>query len=59
MASTFSISFTAYDKVNRRNLYMKADGKRFSSHQTIKICSDVKYETTVIVKPANEELNLE
>ena len=57
--ATFTVSFSAYDRANKRNLYVKADGKRFSDNQTIKVCSDVKYDLTVIVKPTNPELKLE
>ena len=57
--ATFTVSLSAYDRANKRNLYVKADGKRFSDNQTIKVCSDVKYDLTVIVKPTNPELKLE
>ena len=59
MTDTFSISLTAFDRANHRNLYVKADGKRFSDSQTLKVCTDVKYDLTVTVKPKNPELKLE
>jgi len=59
MTDAFSISLCAYDRGNSRNLYVKADGKRFDDNQTIKISTDVKYDLTVQIKPNNPELKLE
>lgn len=59
MSDSFSISLSAYDRGNDRRLFMKADGKRFEENQTIKICTDAKYDLTVTVKPNNPELKLE
>jgi hypothetical protein len=50
------ITFMAHDRVNSRGLYMKADGKRFGSSQTLKVCCDVKYEVSVIIKPSLQKL---
>ena len=50
--SKFTVTFEAYDRVNKRNLFFKADGKRFGSERTVKICCDVKYDVTVTVRPS-------
>lgn len=50
-ASTLTVTFEAYDRLNKRNLYFKADGKRFDDDRTLKVCCDVKYDLTVTVKP--------
>ena len=50
------ISFTAHDRINSRGLYIKADGKRFGSSQTLKACCDIKYDVTVSVKPPLQKL---
>lgn len=50
------ITFMAHDRVNVRGLYVKADGKRFGSSQTLKVCCDVKYEVTVTIKPPLRKL---
>lgn len=50
------ITFSAYDRVNSRSLYIKADGKRFGSSQTLKICSEVKYDVTITIKPHIQNL---
>ena len=50
------ITLTAHDRVNHRGLYMKADGKRFESSQTLKVCCDVKYDMTVSVRPPLQRL---
>ena len=49
--SAFTVTFSAHDRANNRNLFFKADGKRFGSDRTLKVCCDVKYEVTVTVKP--------
>ena len=54
--STFTVSFSAYDRVSKNNLYFKADGKRFNSQRTIKICCDVKYDVSVAVRPSVSRL---
>lgn len=54
--STFTVSFSAFDRVNKNNLHFKADGKRFSSERTIKICCDVKYDVSVTVRPSVSRL---
>ena len=54
--TTFTVSFTAHDRANNRYLYLKADGKRFESSQTVKIGADVKYEVSVTVKPSVQPL---
>ena len=50
------ITVTAHDRVNNRNLYVKADGKRFDNSQTLKVCCDVKYDVTVTIKPPLQRL---
>lgn len=55
-AQAVMITFTAHDRVNGRCLYMKADGKRFGSSQTVKVCCDVKYDVTVTIKPPLQKL---
>lgn len=50
--SNFTVTFEAYDRLNKRNLYFKADGKRFDNDRTLKVCCDVKYDLTVTVKPS-------
>lgn len=52
----FTITVTAHDRSNQRNLYMKADGRRFDDSQTIKVCCDVKYDVTVTIKPPLQKL---
>ena len=54
--TTLTVSFTAHDRANNRYLYLKADGKRFESSQTVKIGADVKYDVTVTVKPPVQTL---
>lgn len=51
-----TITLMAHDRVNVRGLYMKADGKRFGSSQTLKVCCDVKYDLTVTIKPPLQKL---
>ncbi len=53
---SFTVSFAAYDRANRRNLHFKVDGGRFAAERTLKICCDVKYDVTVTVKPAVAKL---
>ena len=47
-----TVGFSALDRQNQRRLYFKQDGKRFSVERTVKICTDVKYDITVTVKPS-------
>lgn len=53
---SFTVSFTAYDRANRRNLHFKVDGGRFAEARTLKLCCDVKYDVTVTVKPPVAQL---
>lgn len=50
------IAFSAHDRVNSRGLYIKADGKRFGSSQTLKICCDVKYDVNITIRPPTQKL---
>ena len=50
--SAFTVTFSAFDRGNSRNLHFKMDGKRFKDDRTIKICRDVKYDVTVTVRPS-------
>ena len=52
-SSSYKITFSAFDRANQRNLYFKADGKRFRSDRTLKVCCDVKYDFTVTVSPSD------
>lgn len=50
------ITFMAHDRGNVRGLYVKADGKRFETSQTLKVCCDVKYDVTIVIKPPLQKL---
>lgn len=47
-----TISFSIVDPRSKLGVYFKQDGKRFGSERTIKVCTDVKYEIRVTVKPS-------
>ncbi len=51
-----SITFKAFDRKNGRNLYIKADGRRFEDSQTVKISTEIKYDVSVVVKPSVQKL---
>ena len=51
MSAATKVNFSAFDRSNDRHLYMKADGQRFGSPKTLKVCCDVKYDVVVTVKP--------
>jgi len=47
-----TVGFSALDRQHQRRPYVKQHGKRFSVERTVKICTDVKYDITVTVKPS-------
>ena len=50
--SAVTINFSIINPKSRQGVFIKQDGKRFSSDRTVKMCTDVKYEIRVTVKPS-------
>lgn len=48
----FTISFSIVDPKSKQGVFFKQDGKRFGNERTVKVCTDVKYDIRVTVKPS-------
>ena len=49
---TVTVGVSIVEPRSKKGVYFKQDGKRFGSDRTIKVCTDVKYDIRVTVKPS-------